>query len=175
MSLYSINSLDSKINFSIKHLMISKVHGSFKIIKGQLLYDPHQPEKLSVDVTIDVSSINTKDKVRDDHLKSEDFFNIKNFPYITFISHKVTVSGDRLKIFGILNIRDIKKEIMIDSQKLRKEKINNAGSVYLMASGITRIKRKDFALTWSAPLEAGGILVGDEVQLDFQVKFIEKK
>lgn len=171
---YVIDPAHSTANFSIKHMMIAKVHGGFEKISGQLVYDSQNPAKSSVEANIETASINTRDGSRDAHLKSVDFFNVDEYPLITFRSTKLEKNGDGLTILGDLTIHGITKQVSLDVEGPTSEIKDPWGNIKIGASGSTKIKRKDFGLSWNAALEAGGILVGDDVNITLDVQFVKK-
>ena len=147
--------------------------GTFEKMAGKLTYDPARPEATQVDVTIDASSINTREPQRDAHLRSADFFDIEKYPEINFKSTRVTHEGDgELKITGNLTIHGVTLPVTLDVEAFSEEIKDPWGNVKMGASGKTKIKRKDFGLTWNAALEAGGLLVGDDVNITLDVQFV---
>lgn len=171
---YQIDPSHSSANFSIKHMMIAKVHGGFEKISGQLVYDPSDVSKSSINVSIDAASINTRENQRDAHLKSPDFFDIEKYPTLTFKSTRVEKHGDDLKVHGDLTIHGVTKAITLDVEAPSAEMKDPWGNLKLAASATTKIKRKDFGLTWNAALEAGGFLVGDDVAITLDIQFVKQ-
>jgi polyisoprenoid-binding protein YceI len=174
MKTYLIDPAHSTASFSIKHMMIAKVHGGFEKLSGKLSYNPQAVSESSVDVTIDAASINTREPQRDTHLKSPDFFDVAKFPHISFKSTRVEEDGDGLKVLGQLTIRGISREIALAVEGPTAEVKDPYGNLKIGASGTTKIKRKDFGLTWNAALEAGGVLVGDDVNITLDVQFVKQ-
>ncbi|MGZ3691067.1 MAG: YceI family protein, partial [Pseudobdellovibrio sp.] len=163
MNTYQIDPSHSTAAFSIKHMMIAKVHGGFEKMSGKLNYDPQNPTKSSIEVAIEAASINTRETQRDAHLKSADFFDVEKYPQITFKSKQVEVAGEQLKVVGDLTIHGVTKQVTLDMETPSEEVKDPWGNTKMGVSGTTKIKRKDFGLTWNAALEAGGVLVGDDV------------
>ncbi len=174
MSKYQIDSAHSTAGFSIKHMMIAKVHGSFQKLSGTLDFDPQNPALTQVEVTIDAASINTNESQRDAHLKSADFFDVEKFPTLTFKSTRVEGTPGELKLMGELTIHGITKSVVLEVEGPSAELKDPWGNTKLGASATTKIKRKDFGLTWNAALEAGGFLVGDDVQITLDVQFVKQ-
>ncbi|WP_413585662.1 YceI family protein [Bdellovibrio sp. HCB274] len=173
---WQIDSAHSSANFSIKHMMIAKVHGGFEKITGNLSLDSADITKSVVEATIEASSINTREAQRDAHLKSADFFDVEKFPVITFKSKKVEQSGeDELKVTGDLTIRDVTKEVVLEVEGPSAEHTDPWGNTKIGLSAKTKIKRKDFGLNWNAALEAGGVLVGDDVTITLDIQFAKNK
>src|ERR1700724_479293 len=114
MSTYKIDPSHSTAGFSVKHMMIAKVHGAFEKMSGTLNFDPKQPLKSSVDVVIEAASINTHEAQRDAHLKSPDFFDIEKYPTLTFKSLKVESAGDDLKVIGNLTLHGVTKQVTLN-------------------------------------------------------------
>jgi polyisoprenoid-binding protein YceI len=173
MNTYQIDPSHSSANFSIKHMMIAKVHGGFEKISGKFVYDKANPAQSIVDVTIEASSINTRDAGRDGHLKSADFFDVEKYPTITFKSTRVEKAGSDLKIVGDLTIHGVTNSVTLDVEGPTDELKDPWGNTKLGASATTKIKRKDFGLVWNAALEAGGMLVGDDVNISIDVQFVK--
>lgn len=171
---YQIDPSHSTASFSIKHMMIAKVHGGFEKMSGKLNYDLANPSKSSVEVSIDAKSINTREPKRDEHLKSPDFFDVEKYPSITFKSTSVEEAGDELKVVGDLTIHGVTKQITLEVDGPSDEMKDPWGNTKIGASGTTKIKRKDFGLTWNAALEAGGVLVGDDVNITLDVQFVKQ-
>jgi polyisoprenoid-binding protein YceI len=174
MSTYQIDPSHSSASFSIKHMMIAKVHGGFEKLSGTLLYDSVNPAKSSVNVAIDAASINTREPKRDEHLRSADFFDVAKFPQLTFKSTRVEQGGGALRVTGDLTIHGVSKPITLEVEGPSDELKDPYGNLKIGASGTTKIKRKDFGLTWNAALEAGGLLVGDDVSITLDVQFVKQ-
>lgn len=175
MSTYNVDPAHSSASFSIKHMMIAKVHGGFEKLSGKLVYDPAQPEKAVVEATIETASINTREAQRDAHLKSADFFDAEKFPTITFKSKRVEKLGDdELKVTGDLTIHGVTKEVVLNVEGPSAELKDPWGNAKIGASAKTKIKRKDFGLNWNAALEAGGILVGEDVNIELDLQFVKQ-
>ncbi|WII71396.1 YceI family protein [Bdellovibrio sp. 22V] len=174
MSTWNIDTAHSSANFSIKHMMIAKVHGGFEKLSGVLQYDPADVTKSSIEATIDASSINTREPQRDTHLKSADFFDVEKYPTIQFKSKKVEKDGDDLKVTGDLTIHGVTKEVALQVEGPSEEMKDPYGNIKIGISATTKIKRKDFGLSWNAALEAGGVLVGDDVTISLDVQFAKK-
>jgi polyisoprenoid-binding protein YceI len=172
---YQIDPAHSSAQFSIRHMMISNVRGEFPKLSGTIVYDPEHPEQSSVDVTIDVSSISTREAQRDTHLKSADFFDAEKFPTITFKNKEVVAhkNGD-VKLKGDLTIRAVTREVVLDVEGPTPESKDPWGNQRIGASATTKINRKDFGLTWNSALETGGLLVGDEVKITLDIEAIRQ-
>ena len=174
MSTYQLDPSHSNINFSVKHMMISKVRGSFEKVSGKLTYDPSNPGATSVEVSIEVASIKTGEEGRDTHLKSADFFDVEKYPTITFKSIRASGKAPELTIVGELTIHGVTRPVTLELEGPTEEIKDPWGNIKIAASGKAKIKRKDFGLTWNAALEAGGLLVGDDVSIEVDVQFVKQ-
>lgn len=173
-STYQIDPAHSSIRFSIRHMMISNVRGGFSGVKGTVVYDPDSLAQSGVRAEIDVNTINTSDDKRDAHLKTADFFDVERYPTITFVSKQVEkLSDTEFKITGDLTIHGVTKSTVLNVEEVSPEGKDPWGNVRTGASAKAKINRKDFGLAWNAPLETGGILVGDDVKLEFDVEMIK--
>lgn len=164
-----IDSTHSEINFSVKHLMISKVRGDFSEFSGKIV-TRENPENTTVQGNIQTASLSTNDANRDTHLRSEDFFNVDTFPEITFESTNIAhVKNDDYLLHGKLTI---KGETRIVELKLELGGIavDPYGQTKVAASAVTKISRADFGLTWNVALETGGVLVGDEITITLDIQ-----
>lgn len=172
---YQIDPAHSTVSFTIKHMMIAKVHGGFEKLSGKLVYDAANPTQSSIEVEIDAASINTREPQRDAHLKSADFFDVERFPTLSFKSTKIAVSGEgELQLTGDLTIHGVTNSVVLAVEGPTAEMKDPWGNLKIGASASTKIKRKDFGLTWNAALEAGGFLVGDDVTISLDVQFIKQ-
>lgn len=170
---YKIDPAHSSAQFVVRHMMITNVRGGFSGVRGTIEYDPDNPNASRIDVEIDASKINTLDAQRDTHLKSPDFLHVEQHPAITFKSKKIARVGEgEWKITGDLTIHGVTKEVVLNSEGPTPEGKDPFGNTRIGASASTKIKRSDFGLTWNAPLEAGGILVGDDLKIELEVSAI---
>jgi polyisoprenoid-binding protein YceI len=172
---YLIDPAHSSIQFSIRHMMISNVKGTFAGVKGTVVYDPENVSSSTVNAEIDIASINTMDEKRDAHLKSADFFEAEKYPKMTFKSKRVEkTSEDEFRVTGDLTIHGVTKDVVLTVTDVAPEGKDPWGNTRTGASARGKINRKDFGLTWSAPLETGGVLVGDDVKLELEVEMIKQ-
>lgn len=173
-TLWQIDPVHSVAHFSVRHLMISNVRGEFTKVSGNALLDPSDPTKSSVEVTIDATSIDTREPQRDEHLRSADFLDTANRPTITFRSKKITPAGaGHFKLTGDLTIRGNTREVTFDVEGPAPPVKDPYGSVRTGVSATAKINRKEFGLVWNALTEAGGVMVGDEVSLSFDAELIQ--
>jgi polyisoprenoid-binding protein YceI len=170
---YTIDKAHSRIGFKIRHLMISNVLGKFGDFDGEIKFNPNQIDKSSTSATISVSSIDTDNSKRDDHLRSPDFFAAKDYPQIKFESKKTTSTGDKsFTLLGDLTMRGVTKPITLDVTYSGPVK-DFAGDNKVGFVATTTLNRKDFGLTWNKILEAGGVAVGEEVKVEIELEATE--
>jgi polyisoprenoid-binding protein YceI len=175
MSSYTIDSSHSAVSFSVRHMVFAKVRGHFNKWTAELAFDPADPTKSSVAVEIDAASIDTREAQRDGHLKSPDFFDVEKFPRLTFRSKSVERAGDgHYKVTGALTIRDVSKDVVLDVEETGRGK-DPWGNARVGFSAKATINRADFGLKWNQALEAGGVLVGEKVEIELDVQAMEKK
>jgi len=171
---WELDASHSTVEFSVKHMMISTVKGHFTGVKGTIVTDMADHTKGSVDVTIDAATVDTRDEKRDGHLKSPDFFDVANFPTITFKSTRVTAQdATHLNVVGDLTIHGVTKQVELDTE-LNGEGDTPFGTHIASFSATTKINRKDFGLTWNVGLEAGGFLVSDEIKISIEGEATQK-
>lgn len=165
----------SSIGFSVRHMVVAKVHGKFNDFSGQIDFDGKNLEKGSVTVNAQVASIDTDNKKRDDHLRSPDFFDAEKFPTMIFKSKKVIKgSGREFKLVGDLTIKDVSKEVTFDCEfnGLINDPMGNTRAGF---SAEAKINRQDFNVKWSKKLDAGGLVVGDEVKISLEIEAVKAK
>lgn len=163
---WTLDSAHSSAQFSVKHMMVSTVRGEFQKISGTVSVDEKDVTKSKVNVTIDPASINTRQEKRDEHLRSADFFDVAQYPTMTFVSTKVQKGkAGKLKVTGDLTMHGVTKPVTLDVDALSKPVKNPWGQTVLGFSATGKLNRKDFGLNWNKGLEAGGVLVGDEIAL----------
>jgi len=175
-TVYEIDPTHSSVLFSVRHLMVSNVRGSFTSVKGSVAYDPADPASTTVTATIDASTIHTHDEKRDEHLRSAEFLDVAKFPTLEFKSTSVKKTGDtEFEVTGNLSVHGVTKPVTFKVEDVSPEAKDPWGNTRIGAMAKAKLKRSDFGLTWNAPLETGGVLVGDEVKLDFELEFIQAK
>lgn len=171
---YTIDPAHSSISFVARHAMITKVRGTFDKYTSTLVLDGDHPEQSSAEVSIDVSSVDTRDANRDAHLKSPDFFDVEHYPVMTFKSTKVELVDDQtVNVTGDLTIRDVTKPVTIPFT-FTGAAVDPFGNQRVGFEGQVTVNRKDWNLNWNAMLEAGGVLVADKVNLEFDVSAIKQ-
>ncbi len=171
---WNLDKAHSAAGFSVRHLMISNVRGEFRELSGTLSYDPLNIENNSVSVTIDASSIDTREANRDAHLKSADFFEVEKYPTITFEStewqHK---NDDELIVKGDLTIHGVTKSVTLSVERTPLVQ-DPWGGTRVGFNGKTKINRKDFGLTYGTVVETGGLVVGEEVTITLEAEFVKQ-
>jgi polyisoprenoid-binding protein YceI len=175
VSSWELDPAHSHVAFAVRHLMISTVRGRFADVQGMIQLDEADPGTVFVDVTIGVASIDTQQEERDSHLRSTDFFDVARFPTITFRSRRVQghpLEGD-FRLIGDLTIRDITREVTLDVSAGGRV-MDQSGEERAGFSAHAKIDRTDFGLTWNQALEAGGVLVGNEVRISVDVELVRQ-
>lgn len=172
---WDLDLVHSSINFWVRHLMVSKVHGRFSIWSGTLRFDPQNPSDGEVDIQIDASSIDTREAQRDAHLRSADFLGVEKHPHITFKSKSVQKESEQeYKVSGELSIVGTSKPVILDVEYSGYAK-DPWGGERIGFSAKTSINRKDFGLAWNQALETGGFLVGDKIDIQIEVEAVKVK
>jgi len=173
MAQWTFDLAHSSVDFVVRHMMVTNVRGSFGQFDGTLNFDPQHPEKTSVDVKIDASTINTGVADRDNHLKSPDFFDAAHHPYLTFSSTGVkAVDDNNAKLTGDLTIHGVTKSVTLDVEFLGQT-ASPYGDVRAGFEATAKINREDFGLTWNQALETGGVLVGKDVKIQLALEVIQ--
>jgi polyisoprenoid-binding protein YceI len=173
-AIYQIDSAHSSAQFTVRHMMISNVRGEFTKLSGSIAYDPADPANSSVEATIDAASINTRDPQRDAHLKSADFFDVERFPALAFRATEIGVRDGEGKVKGDLTIHGVTREAVLHVEGPTPEAKDPWGNLRIGATATAKINRKDFGLAWNAALEAGGVLVGEEVKITIDLEAIRQ-
>lgn len=167
---WQIDSSHSSAHFAVRHMMVSNVRGEFSGIRGTVEYDPADPSKAKVDVTIDATTVNTREAKRDAHLRNADFFDVEKHPTMSFRSKRVEPAGPgKLKVVGDLTLRGTTREVVLDVEGPAAP-VTMRGMQRTGASATTKIQRKDFGLTWNRAIETGGMVVGDEVTITIDIE-----
>lgn len=175
MTTWIIDNAHSHIDFSVRHMMISKVRGTFERFSGSIQLDEEQPENTTVDVQIEAASINTREPQRDAHLRSADFLDADNYPHLIFRSKRVERTGEKTALLiGDLTIRDVTREVVLDVVHTGMAK-SPWGTVSAGFSASTTLHRKNWNLTWNQVLETGGVLVGDDIEVNIELELIRQE
>jgi polyisoprenoid-binding protein YceI len=172
---YDIDPAHSAASFAVRHLMVSNVRGEFGKVTGSLNLDEKDVSKSTVVATIDASTLNTREAKRDEHLKSPDFFDVAQYPTLSFKSTKVEKAGKgNLKVTGDLTLHGVTKPVVLAVEGPSAEAKDPWGNTKRGFTATTKLNRKDFGLTWNKNLETGGVLVGDEVAVTIDLQLVKK-
>ena len=173
---WNIDPSHTSAGFAVRHMMVSTVRGSFGGVKGSATFDGKDLAKLTLEASIDATTIDTGNADRDKHLKSADFFDVEKFPTLTFKSKRAEKAGEgKLKLTGDLTIHGVTKEVVLDVDGPSAAVKDPWGMTRIGATASTRIKRSDFGLTWNKVIEAGGVAVGDEVTITIDVELVKEQ
>jgi len=173
-STWNIDPAHSEAEFKVRHMMISNVKGKFSGLSGILKLDETDYAHSSVEVSIPAVSVTTVDEKLDAHLRTDDFFDVERFPVLTFKSTSIRYTGGHdYAVTGDLTIRGVTKSVTLTVNDVSESSKDPWGNLRIGLSGSTNISRKDFGFIWNAPLELGGVLVGDEVAITLDVQFIK--
>lgn len=171
---WEIDSAHSGIHFSVRHMVVARVRGRFSKWTGSYVVEDGDLGRASVNVVIDASSLTTDDAGRDKHLRSADFFDVASDPEITFRSTRVeTLGAERLRVAGDLTIRKVTREVVLEVEYAGQTK-DPWGHVRAGFTAKTSINRKDFGLGWNQVLEAGGVLIGERVDVEIEVEAVKQ-
>ena len=171
---WEIDSSHSSVHFSVRHLVIAKVRGSFARWSGTVQVPDGDFSHATVAVTIDASSINTGVADRDGHLKSPDFFDVAQYPELRFVGKRVEPrSAEEIDVVGDLTIKGTTREVILRVEQHGQTK-DPWGNVRSAFTAKTSIDRKDFGLTWNQVLETGGVMVGDRVDIEAEVQAVKQ-
>ena len=171
---YTIDTAHSSAQFSVKHLMVSNVRGEFTKMTGTVNWDDANLANTSIDATIDVNTISTREPKRDEHLRSADFFDTAKFPSMAFKSTKAWKSGGKWQVAGYLTLRGVTKPVTLTLDGPTAEMKDPWGLLRRGATATTTINRKDFGLTWNKALETGGLMVGEDIQITLDIAATRK-
>src|SRR5690606_6533159 len=171
LSKWKVDGAHSEVGFSVKHMMVSKVKGTFDQFTAEIEANPTDLTTASIQFTIDVASINTRNNDRDNHLRSADFFDVEQYPNLTFTSSKIEKTDeDEYKVTGDVSLHGVTKQetFNVTFEGLAKDPMSGAEKAGFSAEG--KIKRSDYGLTWNAALETGGVLVGDDIKIIIEIE-----
>jgi polyisoprenoid-binding protein YceI len=171
---WEIDSSHSSVHFSVRHLVIAKVRGTFARWSGRVHVPDGDFSQATVSVTIDASSINTGVDQRDGHLKSPDFFDVAQYPELRFVGRRVEPRSEaEIDVIGDLTIRGTTREVVLRVEQHGQAK-DPWGNVRAAFTARTSIDRKDFGLTWNQALETGGVMVGDRVDIEAEIEAVQQ-
>ena len=172
---YTLDLAHTRIGFSARHAMVTKVRGQFNEFTGSVFLDAETPENSKVEITIQAASVDTRNADRDAHLRSNDFFAMEEYPEITFRStHVEQASENEYYVTGDLTIRGTTKPVTVNFQ-LNGSAVDPWGNFRVGFEGQTTINRKDWGVSLNAAMEAGGVLVSEKVNLEFEVEAVKVK
>ncbi len=174
-STWQIDPQHSAAQFSVKHLAISTVRGGFSKVTGTVTFDDKDVSKSTVDVTIDTTTVDTREPNRDKDLKSDHFFDVEHYPTMTFKSKKVEqVSPGKLKVTGDLTIHGVTKEVVLDVDGPTAPVKDPWGNQRVAVNATTKVNRQEFGVKWNATMDNGGVVVGDDVSINIDAEMIQK-
>jgi polyisoprenoid-binding protein YceI len=170
---WTIDAAHSAAHFAVRHMMVSTVRGDLGKIAGTVNFDPARPAAGSIDATIDVNGIDTREAARDADLRSANFFDVAKYPTITFKSKKIDpAAGGGFKLTGDLTMKGVTKEVVLDVEPLRPAIKDQRGNLRTGTAATTTLNRQDFGITWSRPLDGGGVVVSDEVAVTIDIELV---
>jgi polyisoprenoid-binding protein YceI len=170
---YKIDPAHSEADFSIKHLSVSTVHGSFHAVSGAIKLDAANLTKSSVEATIDVTSVDTGLAARDTHLKSPEFFDAAKFPTMTFKSTSVAKTATGYAITGDLTMHGVTRQVVLALEAPGKPEVDGKGKTHLGFVATTKLNRQDYGLKWGGNLPSGDAMLGDEVKIEIDLEAVE--
>jgi polyisoprenoid-binding protein YceI len=174
-STWQIDPAHTAAQFSVRHLAISTVRGAFSKVTGTVIFDDKDSSKSSVDVTIDVSTVDTREPNRDKDLMSDHFFDVAHYPTMIFKSTKVEQAGvGKLKVTGNLTIHGVTKEVVLDVDGPSAPVKDPWGNQRAAVNATTKINRQDYGVKWNATMDNGGVVVGDDVSINIDAEMIQK-
>jgi len=168
---YVLDPTHTTFSWVTRHAMVTKVRGSFEEFEGTATID--EAKNLDLNVTIQVASVNSRNADRDNHLRSGDFFDVENYPTMTFKANQYAIKGDVVEVTGDLTIKDVTRTLTIPLEYQGEAK-DPFGNTRIGFDGKLQVSRQDFGLTWNAALETGGFLVSDKVTLEFEISAIKQ-
>ncbi|RNF38528.1 YceI family protein [Planococcus salinus] len=169
MKKWTVDATHSEIGFSVKHMMISKVKGSFGSYEATVEANEEDLQGALIDFKIDVNSINTNNEDRDNHLRSADFFDAENHPHITFKANDIVKKGEEYELTGDLTMKGVTRPATFEVEYGGKG-TNPWGVEVVAFSGEGKVNRKDFGLTWNQALETGGVMVGEDIKITLELE-----
>lgn len=170
ISTWTLDKAHSEVEFSIRHMMISRVKGTFNEFSADIKADPEDLTTADISFSIDVASIDTGNEDRDNHLRSADFFDVEKYPALTFKSTNIEKQGSHYAVTGEVSMHGVTKTetFNVAPGGVVKDPMSGAEKAGFSVEGT--IKRSDYGLTWNAPLETGGVLVSDEVKIALEIQ-----
>jgi polyisoprenoid-binding protein YceI len=174
-STWQIDPQHTAAQFSVRHMAISTVRGGFSQVTGAVVFDDKDVSKSTVEVTIDVSTVDTREPNRDKDLRSDKFFDVEHYPTMTFKSKKVERNGvGKLKVTGDLTIRGVTKEVVLDVDGPTAPVKDPWGNQRAAVNATAKVNRQDYGVKWNATMDNGGLVVGDEVSINIDAEMVQK-
>ncbi len=173
---WQIDPAHTAAGFSVRHMMIATVRGQFKGVTGTVLWDDQDINNSTVDVTIDANTVDTGESKRDADLKSANFFDVKNYPTITFKSTKIEkISAGKMKVTGNLTIHGVTKQVVLDVEGPSGAVKDPWGNTRVALNATTTVNRTDYGVKWNAKMDSGGMVVGDDVNINIDLEMTKKE
>jgi polyisoprenoid-binding protein YceI len=170
---WSIDPAHSSANFSVRHMMISDVKGSFGKLEGTVTYDGKDLVGAKVNATIDATTVDTRNSQRDEHLKSADFLDTAKYPKITFVSKSVSKTSRGFDLNGDLTLHGVTKPVILHAQKLSDAVKDPYGKMRVGTIATTSIDRQEFGVSFNQKIDKGGAMVGDQVNIELDIEFVQ--
>ncbi len=174
MAKWNVDASHTTVWFTVRHMMITNVRGEFGTVSGAVEWDPATPASAKVTGKAETASIDTREPKRDAHLKSADFFDAENHPEITFTSQEIRQGKAGLEVVGDLTMRGTTKPVTIFVDEITEEQKDPWGGSRIGVTAHASVKRSEYQMVWNMALEAGGLLVGDEVKMHFDVSLVKQ-
>lgn len=172
---WDIDPAHSRIGFSARHAMVTKVRGAFNEVSGYAVLDPEDPARSEIEVRVQLASIDTRNQQRDDHLRSADFFDVENHPEMIFKATNVDeVDEDNYVVVGELSIRGTSRPLTIPLQLVGLER-DQTGALRAGLEGTRRIDRREWGVEWNTRLDSGGMLVSEKITLEFELPLVKRE
>jgi polyisoprenoid-binding protein YceI len=169
---WNLDASHTRVGFSVSHMVVSTVHGQFPGVTGTMQFEPGAVGNLSLNVTVDMNTVDTDNDDRDGHLKAPDFFDVANHPTMTFQSTRVRAKRDGFDVTGNLTIRGVTREVTLHATGLGQTVTDPWGNTRVAAHASGVVNRQDFGVAFSQTIDGGGLLVGDEVTITLDAEFI---
>jgi polyisoprenoid-binding protein YceI len=171
---YQIDTQHSSAQFKVRHMMIANVKGEFDKVRGTVFFDPNNLAATKVEATVDIASVSTREPDRDTHLKSPDFFDVEKFPEMTFKAQGAKANGDGYQITGDLTVHGVTKPVTLEVESVSPEIKDPWGMLRRGLTAAARVDRRDFGLVFNIPLDGGGFVVGDRIDISIDVEMVRQ-
>jgi len=172
---YQIDASHSHVGFSVRHMMVSSTRGEFGQVTGTVQLDDKDLSRSKIEAVIEVTSIDTRDAKRDEHLRSADFFDVAKHPTITFRSTRIRRSGGSYLVTGDLTMRGVTRSVTLQASRPTAEVKDPWGGLRRGLTATTTLRRKDFGISWNKALDSGGLVVGEDVQVQLDIELRHKQ